>query len=44
MQFTDYTLNFEELKTRILKENNFSPLITGIYIVPLNKPRSEMFH
>ena len=44
MQFTDYTLNFEELKTRILKENNFSPLITGMYIVPLNKPRSEMFH
>ncbi|XP_022299236.2 uncharacterized protein LOC111108042 [Crassostrea virginica] len=29
MQLTDYTLNFEELKTRILKENNFSPLITG---------------
>lgn len=31
MRFADYTSNFDDLKIRVVAENNFSRLITGTY-------------
>lgn len=31
MRFADYTSNFDDLKVRVVAENNFSRLISGMY-------------
>lgn len=38
MRFADYTSNFDDLRARIVAENNFSRLISGKYtFVPVHK-------
>lgn len=38
MRFADYTSNFDDLRARIVAENNFSRLISGMYtFVPVHK-------
>lgn len=38
MRFADYTTNFDDLRARIVAENNFSRLISGKYtFVPVHK-------
>lgn len=38
MRFADYTTNFDDLRARIVAENNFSRLISGMYtFVPVHK-------